>query len=102
MRVGRAVGSLKAAKAMLFSQIEESRSKVIDRGKILSVQDPRKVDSITKGDAGGIESLCGANLRAGGSAAAQPRPACVVHLFGPFGEEGSPGEGEGSVTALQR
>lgn len=39
MRVGRAVGSLKAAKAMLFTQVEESRTKVIDRGEILDIQD---------------------------------------------------------------
>jgi alkylation response protein AidB-like acyl-CoA dehydrogenase len=39
MRVGRAIGNLKASKAMLFAQIEESRAKVIDRGEILSVQD---------------------------------------------------------------
>jgi alkylation response protein AidB-like acyl-CoA dehydrogenase len=39
MRVGRAVGNLKAAKAMLFAQIEESREKVIDRGEILDIQD---------------------------------------------------------------
>ena len=37
MRVGRAVANLKAAKAMLFSQIEESRSAVMDRGEILDV-----------------------------------------------------------------
>ena len=39
MRVGRAVANLKAGKAMLFAQIEESRAKVIDRGEILSIQD---------------------------------------------------------------
>ena len=39
MRVGRAVGNLKAAKAMLFAQIEDSRAKVIDRGEILDVHD---------------------------------------------------------------
>ena len=37
MRVGRAVANLKAAKAMLFSQIEESRAAVMDRGEILDV-----------------------------------------------------------------
>lgn len=37
MRVGRAVANLKAAKAMLFAQIEESRAAVMDRGEILDV-----------------------------------------------------------------
>jgi len=37
MRVGRAVASLKAAKAMLFAQIEESRTTVMDRREILDV-----------------------------------------------------------------
>jgi resorcinol 4-hydroxylase (FADH2) len=37
MRVGRAVANLKAGKAMLFAQIEESRAAVIDRGEILDV-----------------------------------------------------------------
>ena len=37
MRVGRAVANLKAAKAMLFTQIEDSRSAVMDRGEILDV-----------------------------------------------------------------
>ena len=39
MRVGRAIGSLKASKSMLFAQIEESRAKVVDRGEILNVQE---------------------------------------------------------------
>lgn len=39
MRVGRAAGALKAARAMLFAQLEESRTKIIDRGEILDVQD---------------------------------------------------------------
>lgn len=39
MRVGRAVGNLKAAKAMLFAQLEESRAKIMDRGEVLDVQD---------------------------------------------------------------
>ncbi|MEE2996499.1 MAG: acyl-CoA dehydrogenase family protein [Pseudomonadota bacterium] len=37
MRVGRAVANLKAAKAMLFAQIEDSRAAVMDRGEILDV-----------------------------------------------------------------
>ena len=37
MRVGRAVANLKAGKAMLFAQIEESRAAVMDRGEILDV-----------------------------------------------------------------
>ena len=37
MRVGRAVANLKAAKAMLFTQIEESSAAVMDRGEILDV-----------------------------------------------------------------
>lgn len=37
MRVGRAVANLKAGKAMLFAQIEESHAAVIDRGEILDV-----------------------------------------------------------------
>ncbi len=39
MRVGRAVACLKAARAMLFEQLEESRAKIIDRGEILDVGD---------------------------------------------------------------
>ena len=37
MRVGRAVANLKAAKAMLFSQIEETRAAVMDKGEILGM-----------------------------------------------------------------
>lgn len=37
MRVGRAVANLKAGKAMLFAQIDESRAAVIDRGEVLDV-----------------------------------------------------------------
>ena len=37
MRVGRAVANLKAGKAMLFAQIEESRLAVMERGEILDV-----------------------------------------------------------------
>ena len=39
MRVGRAMANLKAAKAMMFAQIEESRVKLIDRGEPLDVCD---------------------------------------------------------------
>jgi len=39
MRVGRAAANLRAARAMLFEQLEESRAKVIDRGEILDVGD---------------------------------------------------------------
>lgn len=39
MRVGRAAACLKAARAMLFEQLEESRAKIIDRGEILDVGD---------------------------------------------------------------
>lgn len=39
MRVGRAAACLKAARAMLFEQLEESRAKVIDRGEVLDVGD---------------------------------------------------------------
>jgi alkylation response protein AidB-like acyl-CoA dehydrogenase len=39
MRVGRAMANLKAAKAMMFAQIEESRVKLIDRGEPLDVRD---------------------------------------------------------------
>lgn len=39
MRVGRAAACLKAARAMLFDQLEQSRSKVIDRGEVLDVND---------------------------------------------------------------
>ncbi|MGB0631277.1 MAG: acyl-CoA dehydrogenase family protein [Alphaproteobacteria bacterium] len=39
MRVGRAAANLKAARAMLFAQLEESRDKVLDRGEILDVSD---------------------------------------------------------------
>jgi resorcinol 4-hydroxylase (FADH2) len=39
MRVGRAIGNLKAAKAMLFAQIADSHAKVMDRGEVLDVGD---------------------------------------------------------------
>ena len=39
MRVGKAAANLKAARAMLFEQLEDSRVKVIDRGELLDVQD---------------------------------------------------------------
>lgn len=39
MRIGRAAGALKAARAMLFDQLEESRAKVHDRGELLDVRD---------------------------------------------------------------
>ena len=39
MRVGRAAGCLKAARAMLFEQLAESHAKVIDRGEVLDVSD---------------------------------------------------------------
>lgn len=39
MRVGRAAACLKAARAMLFEQLEESRAKVVDRGEVLGVTD---------------------------------------------------------------
>lgn len=37
MRVGAAAGALKAAKAMLFEQLEDSRRRVLDDGELLSV-----------------------------------------------------------------
>ncbi len=39
MRVGRAAANLRAARAMLFAQLEESRVKVMDRGEVLDVGD---------------------------------------------------------------
>lgn len=47
MRVGRAAANFKAGKAMLFEQLEDSRSKVIDRGELLSVED-RMANRITQ------------------------------------------------------
>lgn len=38
MRVGAAAGALKAAKAMMFEQLEDSRRIVIEEGKLLDVQ----------------------------------------------------------------
>lgn len=37
MRVGRAIGSLKAAKALVYAQIEESRLAVMERDEVLDV-----------------------------------------------------------------
>ncbi|MEX2453794.1 MAG: acyl-CoA dehydrogenase family protein [Rhodospirillaceae bacterium] len=39
MRVGRAAANLKAARGMLFEQIEETRAKVVDHGDLLTVAD---------------------------------------------------------------
>ena len=39
MRVGRAAANLKAARAMLFEQLEDSRVKVVEQGTILPVHD---------------------------------------------------------------
>tara|TARA_B100001123_G_C15209563_1_gene986669 strand:+ start:108 stop:1319 length:1212 start_codon:yes stop_codon:yes gene_type:complete len=39
MRVGRAAANLKAARAMLFEQLEDSRVKVVEQGTILTVHD---------------------------------------------------------------
>lgn len=39
MRVGQAASNLKAARAMMFEQIEETRAKVIDHGELLTVAD---------------------------------------------------------------
>ena len=39
MRIGSAAGALKAAKAMLFEQLEESRQTVLVQGNILSTQE---------------------------------------------------------------
>ena len=39
MRVGRAAANLKAARAMLFEQLELSRAKIIDRKEPLTVAD---------------------------------------------------------------
>ena len=47
MRVGHAASNLKAAKAMLFEQLEESRNKVIMQAKALSVED-RMANRITQ------------------------------------------------------
>ena len=47
MRVGHAASNLKAAKAMLFEQLEESRNKVIVQAKALSVED-RMANRITQ------------------------------------------------------
>ena len=39
MRVGNAAANLKAARAMMFEQIEDSRAKVLDRGELLDLGD---------------------------------------------------------------
>ena len=39
MRIGNAAGALKAAKAMLFEQLEESRQTVMDQGGTLSLEE---------------------------------------------------------------
>ena len=39
MRVGKAMGNMKAARALIFDQIEASRAKVADRGEVLDLGD---------------------------------------------------------------
>ena len=64
MRVGRAAANLKAARAMLFEQLELSRAKVIDRNGLLTVAD-RLENRITQAkmvemSVEGVEQLFGA------------------------------------------
>ena len=64
MRVGRAAANLKAARAMLFEQLEMSRAKIIDQGETLSVRD-RLENRITQAklvelSVEGLEQLFGA------------------------------------------
>ena len=47
MRVGRAAANLKAAKAMLFEQLEHSRVRIVERGEMLTVND-RMANRITQ------------------------------------------------------
>ncbi len=64
MRIGEAAANLKAARAMLFEQLEHSRQKVIDRGELLSVRD--RLDNrltqakIVQMSVEGLEQLFGA------------------------------------------
>ena len=64
IRVGRAAANLKAARAMLFEQLELSRAKIIDQGETLSVGD-RLENRITQAklvelSVEGLEELFGA------------------------------------------
>ncbi|HIA80824.1 MAG TPA: flavin-dependent monooxygenase [Rhodospirillales bacterium] len=69
MRIGNAAGALKAAKAMLFEQLEETRQKVLERGETLTVRerlDNRLTQSyIIHLSLQGLEALWGAAGGAG-------------------------------------
>lgn len=69
IRVGAAAGALRAAKAMIFDQLEESRMSVIDRGETLTIGE-RQDNRITQAYSidlavRGLEALWGAAGGAG-------------------------------------